>query len=268
MSCKIQRVALLNPPWQVGDLLGVRAGSRWPHLEPRANPYAPYPFFLGYTSALLRRNGFATRLFDGIAVRQSHETFLDEVAAFTPDALIQEVSTPSWEVDRAFSKRLREHFPRAVLLLAGPHAHLFDRAALTALPHIDGVLVGEYERTALELIVRLNAGDALDGIRGLLFRRQDGRFHVNLEYNLFDNLDDLPWPDRDSVDPRCYVDTAVDVPQPSLQVLASRGCPHLCSFCLWPQLMYGGNRYRARDPIKVVDEIEACVKRFGFRSFY
>ncbi len=268
VSGKIHRVALLNPPWRVGDLLGVRAGSRWPHLEPVGNPYAPYPFFLGYASALLRRSGFETRLFDGIAVRRSDADFLDDVAAFAPDALIQEVSTPSWEVDQAFSRHLHERFPRAVLLLAGPHAHLFDEAVLAALPHVHGAFIGEYERTARELLVRLNAGADLEGTRGLLFRRADGRLYVNREYNLIDNLDDLPWPDRDSVDPRCYVDTAVDVPQPSLQVLASRGCPFQCSFCLWPQLMYGGNRYRARDPVRVVDEIEACAKRFGFRSFY
>jgi len=268
MDRSLQRVALLNPPWQVGELLGVRAGSRWPHLEPEGNRYTPYPFFLGYTSALLRRHGLETCIFDGITVRRDDDAYLKSLAEFSPEVLLQEVSTPSWNVDRAFSERLRKRFPNALLLLAGPHALLFRKDALDHLRHVDGILIGEYERTALELLLRLKSGKNVEGIKGLIYRRKDGTVYADTDYNLTGNLDDLPWPDRESVDPRCYVDTAVDVPQPSLQVLASRGCPFQCSFCLWPQLMYGGNRYRARDPVKVVDEIEDCVRRFGFRSFY
>lgn len=268
MAQDLQRVALLNPPWQVGELLGVRAGSRWPHLEPAGNRYTPYPFFLGYTSALLRKHGYETRIFDGIAVRCDDNAYIDNVAAFKPDVILQEVSTPSWNVDRAFSERLGERFPGVLLLLSGPHALLFRKDALAPLPHVDAILIGEYERTTLELLQRLKAGESVEGIKGLIYRKKDKTVYADTQYNLTGNLDNLPWPDRESVDPRCYVDTAVDVPQPSLQVLASRGCPHQCSFCLWPQLMYGGNRHRARDPVKVVDEIESCVRRFGARSFY
>jgi radical SAM superfamily enzyme YgiQ (UPF0313 family) len=30
--------------------------------------------------------------------------------------------------------------------------------------------------------------------------------------------------------------------------------------------MYGGHRYRVRDPVDVVDEVEWCVQKYGFRS--
>jgi radical SAM superfamily enzyme YgiQ (UPF0313 family) len=32
--------------------------------------------------------------------------------------------------------------------------------------------------------------------------------------------------------------------------------------------MYGGNRYRARNPVDVVDELEYCIKTWPFKSFY
>jgi radical SAM superfamily enzyme YgiQ (UPF0313 family) len=32
--------------------------------------------------------------------------------------------------------------------------------------------------------------------------------------------------------------------------------------------MYEGNQYNTRDPEDIVDEIEYCIKRWGFRSFY
>jgi len=32
--------------------------------------------------------------------------------------------------------------------------------------------------------------------------------------------------------------------------------------------MYGGNRYRARNPVDVVDELEYCLNKWPFKSFY
>jgi len=51
-------------------------------------------------------------------------------------------------------------------------------------------------------------------------------------------------------------------------VLASRGCPYNCIFCAWPQIMYHGSNYRARDPVDVVDEMEFLVRKKGFKSVY
>ena len=55
-------------PWKSHGLWGVRAGSRWPHLRDRDNEkdYLPYPFFLGYATSLLKKNGFDALLIDAI----------------------------------------------------------------------------------------------------------------------------------------------------------------------------------------------------------
>jgi len=82
------------------------------------------------------------------------------------------------------------------------------------------------------------------------------------------DLDVFPWPARDTLPMAKYNDRPGGIPEPSLQLIASRGCPFGCVFCAWPQLMYGGNSYRTRSPKDVVDEIEANVKAFGYRSFY
>ena len=58
------------------------------------------------------------------------------------------------------------------------------------------------------------------------------------------------------------------MPQPSLQLHASRGCPFRCDFCLWPKVMYNEGKYRVRDIKDVVDEIEYCLKTWNFKSFY
>jgi radical SAM superfamily enzyme YgiQ (UPF0313 family) len=65
-----------------------------------------------------------------------------------------------------------------------------------------------------------------------------------------------------------YNDNFADLPRPNVQMWASRGCPFRCIFCVWPQLMYNSNRYRTRDPVDVVDEMEWLVNEYGFRAVY
>jgi radical SAM superfamily enzyme YgiQ (UPF0313 family) len=53
-----------------------------------------------------------------------------------------------------------------------------------------------------------------------------------------------------------------------VQIHASRGSPFGCGYCIWPQILYGDGRYRARDPMKVADELEMLHATYGFRAFY
>jgi radical SAM superfamily enzyme YgiQ (UPF0313 family) len=55
---------------------------------------------------------------------------------------------------------------------------------------------------------------------------------------------------------------------PGVQMMASRGCPFQCGFCLWPQVMYQGHHYRFRLVDDVVNEMEYLVKEKGFKSVY
>ena len=47
-----------------GFRYGVRAGSRWPWTSDRPHGDAPYPFMLGYSSSLLKENGFEVDIED------------------------------------------------------------------------------------------------------------------------------------------------------------------------------------------------------------
>ena len=53
------KIMLANLPWKVFLKTAVRAGSRWPHLKgPTEKDYLPFPFFLAYAAALLKKNNF------------------------------------------------------------------------------------------------------------------------------------------------------------------------------------------------------------------
>lgn len=261
------RVLLVNPPWVLDGRTGVRAGSRWPHLktEDEAN-YLPFPFFMAYAGALLKQNGFEVLLVDAIAEELTDKEFFKKSEGFRPDVVLQEVSTPSLDIDLVYAKRIKE-LTNAKIALSGLDVNITDLKFLKGYAFIDFVLLGEYEYTLLDLVRHLEEGTNVNDVLGLI-HQSNGKFSANARRPLIENLDDLPWPLREQLPMQKYEDRPGGIPWPSVQMWASRGCPHRCIFCAWPQIMYGGNSYRTRDPKRVVDEMEYLVNNMGFKSVY
>jgi radical SAM superfamily enzyme YgiQ (UPF0313 family) len=260
-----KKIFLGNAPWSKPGYKGVRAGCRWPHFELAVSPYMPFPFYLGHATALLKKNGFEVLLIDAIAEQMDEETYFSRMAAFAPDLVVHEVSTASIESDVRQARLVKEKIPRARLVFCGPHQLMYEPAFLTQHPFVDYVIEGEYEFPLLELAQKLDASK--DGILGLIFRPAEGTPKANGRRPLI-ALDSLPWPAREFLPMAKYYDNMGGIPSPSLQMHASRGCPFTCNFCSWPQVMYGGNAYRTRSSKDVVDELEACIKLYGIKSFY
>ncbi|MBN2368339.1 radical SAM protein [Candidatus Woesearchaeota archaeon] len=261
------KILLVNPPWVVDGRKGVRAGSRWPHLKiPEEEGYLPYPFFMGYAVSLLKSGGYEARAIDAIAEDISYDEFRKRVADFSPDILFSETSTPSLNHDLRLLTEIKKE-KSMVLVLAGPDSNMFTERFIDENPLVDFVLIGEYDTTLLDLVSALRDNKDVSKIRGMLARVNDvimntGRRPLNR------NIDEIPWPDRDDFPMKKYHDCPGGIPQPSVQVWGSRGCPFQCSFCAWPQIMYGGPGYRPRDAKQIAEEIEHLMKETGFKSFY
>jgi radical SAM superfamily enzyme YgiQ (UPF0313 family) len=259
------KVALVNLPWQNNGHWGVRAGSRWPHIKTEEeNHYQPFPFFLAYAAALLKENNFQVYLIDCLAQKMTAENLKNKLERICPHLLVAETSTPSLENDLEILRQLKGDLLAA---LCGPELTIRNITFLEKNPFIDFVLVGEYELTLLELIKNLKENKTLKNILGLNYR-ENGEIKINPPRPLIKELDSLPWPLRENLPMEAYIDAPGEIPLPSVQMWASRGCPFQCTFCLWPQLMYQANLYRVRNPIKVVDEMEYLIKGMGFKSIY
>lgn len=262
---KNKKVAIVNLPWRREGKQGIRAGSRWPHLrEDAESNYLPYPFFKGYAASLLRENGYEVLFLDAIAESLRNHEALKRIHDFEPDYLVAETSTVSFENDIGFLLELKRSIK---VILCGPDANVYDPHIFSEYGFIDYVLRGEYEFSLLDLLNSLENGSSLELVQGLNYRSEDGSFCVNPASSLKD-INDLPWPDRDSVPIKRYIDSPGAMPYPTAQMIASRGCPFGCKFCLWPQVMYGGRNYRARDVKDVIDEMEHLVDNYGFESIY
>lgn len=261
------KIVLCNAPWIKNGIFGVRAGSRWPHFQ--NDPYLPFPFFLAYAAAVLKEAGNEVCLIDAIAERITKDELITRIKEIKPELILFEISTPSLLEDLDVAQTVRLNFgDNLKIAFSGLHYELYQPDFLKKYDFIDFSLYGEYEYTIRDLAKTIDDSGNLSEVKGLLYRNPNGQIIKTLPRPLIDDLDALPWPLRNKLPMHRYNDQPGGIPAPCLQMWASRGCPYKCIFCAWPQLMYGNNDYRTRDPVKVVDEMEWCIKKYGFRSVY
>ncbi len=264
------RVFLGNAPWRVGKRIGVRAGTRWPftvEVRPRQKipDYVPFPFFLAYATSVLKKNKIDAVLVDAISEGLTDKEFIDRIKKEKASLVVLETSTPSISVDLKIAKKIKDE-TGAKICLCGPHVSVFKERILKDNDFVDFVAYGEYEYIVRDLAVALKENKELGVVKGLIYRKKK-QVVVNPPMPIIENIDELPWPERDSLPMYNYRDSNAGLPLPGLQLVAGRGCPFNCSFCLWPSTMMG-HKYRTRDPKDVIDELEYCLKKWNYRSFY
>lgn len=262
------KVSLVNMVWQKHERNGVRAGSRWPHIKDISEgEYLPFPFFLAYSVSLLRKNNINVDMIDFAALEVPEERFLKDLSQREFDILVTETSTPSFYYDMELLKKISFSLD-VPIVLCGCHPEIYKPEFLEKYSFIDFVLFGEYELTLLEFVKTLIKGDVdFSSIDGLIWRDGNNTVIKNKPRKVFD-INILPWPYRDSLPMEKYWDLPGDIPHPSAQMVASRGCPFSCNFCLWPQALFGGSTYRTRDTRDVGDEMEYLIRDKGFKSIY
>jgi anaerobic magnesium-protoporphyrin IX monomethyl ester cyclase len=273
------RVLVANPPWP-GPGYGARSDVRWPHK--RSDKYIEYPIYLSYTAAVVEEAGFEVSFIDAIMDELPIEGFAQRVQDIGPRLTLIETSTPSMEFDLETAAAIKRLSPETFVALLGSHVTYFDRETVAENQAVDAVIRGEFEYTAADLARALQAdddpsmarlsspesgsGNSLKSVLGLTYRDADGDMHVNPDRPLFEPLDRMPFPARDIVKGGDYRAGIYSGGHPTAMV-SSRGCPYRCTFCLWPDILYG-HKFRARSAENVVNEIEEAVRVYGHDEIY
>ena len=145
------------------------------------------------------------------------------------------------------------------VILGGPEPANYPEQYLAAGAHV--VVAGEGE-IAIEGILSVQADPArFSEIPGLLFQGADDGVARTPAAPLIKDLDAQPWPDRERVDIRRYLDVwRKHHGKGSVSVITARGCPYRCTWC--SHSVYG-QTHRRRSPRAVVDEIEWLLERYN-----
>ncbi|MHA1280724.1 MAG: B12-binding domain-containing radical SAM protein, partial [Candidatus Helarchaeota archaeon] len=130
------------------------------------------------------------------------------------------------------------------------------------------VVIGEGELTLLELMEKWQDEEGRKQIKGIAYL-EDGQFKRNPDRELIANLDDLPFPAWDLINPRKYPPEPhgrVMKRYPVAPIFTTRGCPYSCAYCASTQ--FWRRKFRKRSAKNIVDEIEYLVKTFGIREIH
>jgi radical SAM superfamily enzyme YgiQ (UPF0313 family) len=139
---------------------------------------------------------------------------------------------------------VRELAPATPIIAGGAHVSFEDRSTLAESPHIDVVVRGEGEWTALALLDTLERGADLGAVTGISWRAPDGSFQRNPSRPLGD-IDTLPPLDFGLL-PRRFCERM------EAAAITSRGCAYRCRFC--HERGFWGGRVRAHSPERIVAE--------------
>jgi len=209
-------------------------------------------------SAVLKRSGHTTRL---LYVESLMEEELRSTVKAGFDLIAVSATTDQFELAGKVIKFLSRNFGIPVIL-GGVHATVAPDEAIQ-LDGMLGICIGEGEFPLLDLVTALEKKSDYLEIGNFWFKNGE-EIVKNQVRPLINNLDELPFPDRELFDYQKIVDDNYD---DGAEFMVGRGCPFLCSFCINKSLqdLYRGKgayvRYRSVD--NVIAEIRQVVANYS-----
>lgn len=252
------KILLLNPPSIKAHAYfkDVHAGGR----SSVTKLVAP-PLNLAYIAAYLRKNGVRISLSDANALRYDIKQLKDYLFQVSPDVVILQIVVCNLVNDIKIAKVIKYTLPNVRIVAFGTVATVHSSYLLKK-GVIDYVVVGEPEITVFELIDVMNRNKKLSHIKGLVWKKK-GKIVFNKKRELLKDLDILPFPARDLLPVNKYYQP-IAKENPYMTMRSSRGCVYNCLFC--GTKTTGQNVWRGRNPLKVVDEMEEIVSKYGAKE--
>ncbi len=182
-----------------------------------------------------------------------------KLVAGRPDLVAFSVMTPTyrWALDMARRIKARIDVP---VIFGGMHPTTMPERTI-AEDAVDMICVGEGDEALVELCDAIERGEVDTSIRNIWFK--DGETVIrNPLRPLVENLDALPWPDKELFEQHFPIKNAY-------LAVTSRGCPYACTYCSLSHHAkmaadLGGKRLRERSVDSVISELKAMHKRYGF----
>ncbi len=242
------KVAICYPP--LVSEKGVPLLSQNRQFQWFSRPTYIFPVVPATAATMLKKAGHDVLFLDGIAAELTPEAFDAQLAAFGPDLVVFETKTPvvkrhwNWIAGQVARSKAQGESPKFVLV--GDHVTALPQESIGK-PGVWAVIPGgDWDYGLLDFI----AADCPRGVRPFALRK---------------SLKDSPWIDRDLVHWELYAKKNGNFRRtPGTYIMSGRDCWHgKCTFCSWTTLY---PKYRTRDPIDVVDEIEMLVTKYGVKE--
>jgi len=266
---------LINPGGR--ELIYQDLGSELSAVEP--------PLWCRLIAGYIADRGYSVAILDSEAENKGPETVAREVAALRPRLVGMVVfghqpsaSTQQMTGAAPICRAIKQHDPERPIIIVGGHVAALPEQTLRE-EAVDFACTGEGPVTVHQLLQALAtgvgggapaAGD-LAKVEGLAWR-EGAHIRLNPQPALIKDLDAdlhgnawhlLPMARYRAHNWQCFGDLPSRMPYAS--IYTSLGCPYKCTFCCI-NAPFGTNRYRMRDPRKVVEEVDRLYRVYGVKT--
>ncbi|MCJ7645789.1 B12-binding domain-containing radical SAM protein [bacterium] len=218
---------------------------------------------IAYISAYLKARGYSTYLVDYTWGGRVKDTIL-AVRKFGPDLVAFSIRSGEFTFCLRISRKLKDYFGSDIKIIFGGVHPTIDPEGVIEEDCVDMVCVGEGEQAIAELCQKMEKKKPIDQIKNIWVKK-DGIIKKNDVRDLIEDLDEIPFPDRDLFDMGRYIssrDGAIDM-------IVSRGCPYQCTYCINPilQNLYRrkGKFVRTKSVNNVINEISDIYKKYKIK---
>lgn len=227
------------------------------------HPWPVIPFGLCYVATVLETNGNHNVFFLDLCFSKNCEEDIQKaIRSFVPDVIGISVrnidDTGGYNIhflledvkDDVIGYCKKEF--SGPIIIGGPSVGISGREMLDYFD-LEYAVCGDGEAVMLEFVKRIQCHQPLEGLKGLIIRREKTIIQDNEPFRVQD-LDSLPFPK-----PHRYLnlDHYRRFGSPLL-IQTKRGCAFNCAYCTYN--IIEGKQYRLRNPKLIADEIEILVK--------
>ncbi len=230
-------------------------------IYPNLNTQIGFNYGISFISSFLKTRGIETFLLninEKLGYPLDYERIEKDVARIRPDLIGFSVLTNQYKYACEIARRLKWKFDIPVIF-GGIHPTMDPEGTLNN-PYVDYVCVGEGEEAIAELMIK---GEAKN-VKNIGYKREGSLFFEPLRPYI--DLSTLPFKDYEIFD----FQKIIDAKDGWVGLLASRGCPFRCTYCLNHKIieLYKKNGYLPKDYLRrhrvdeIMEEIEYLLRNY------
>jgi len=222
---------------------------------------------LGYVASVLRESGHEVKILHCLKEKLSFNGFSEYIKHHDFDVIGIQMFTFDITPVKKHLAIIKQVKPDTITVLGGYHPSGDPEGVLRTLPEADFAFTSEVE-ISFPVFLReiIKQEPNLELVPNLIWRNK-GRIAVN-PVKVIDNLDEIPFPAWDLMDPRTYPEAphgGFFKSFPTAPIIITRGCPMYCTFCSGKSVTT--NKIRKRSAENVIAEIKLLKEKYGVNDF-
>ncbi|MCL4341362.1 MAG: B12-binding domain-containing radical SAM protein [Candidatus Thermoplasmatota archaeon] len=226
--------------------------------------FLPAPLSLLTLAGEIRRiQDSSIKIIDMEGDKLTLDDAVEEALQFKPDLVgITLHATAAHNTAGYIARKIKEKSPETILVAGGHHATFLPNEIIRS--GFDISVLGEGDETIFEIAMAIAENMGFQDIPGIVYRCGD-EIKKNRPRKLIADLDSLPLPPFDLLDPSRYTFSVFGADDRVMCLETSRGCPYACDFCSVTPTW--GNMWRNKSNKRILEEMR-LAKAAGYNWIF